>query len=456
MKKKIISLLLILAMTCAVFAGCSKGSGDGEKDNQESSNGTTEITIWTTYGTDRMSLLNEVTKKYNDSQDKYHVSVEYGGSAIQVRQKMATSKPEVYPSIFFGTNNAIYEYATADYVVPIQQFIDADSDKWTDDMYENVKLSYSDKEGTMIGSPIGVSVKGYFVNLNLLQSAGYTVEDITSFEKVAEISRTAHDKGLCKYGYVVNAGTDILNMLTYQGVDTVDAGNGYEGTVTKCMYTEGETNASLKKLVSIMADMYTDGVAYPNSDGVGGGSTLFVNREVVFWSCQSSNYENICDMDLGFDYTFIPMTGVDDNAKYKNCALTEGTGMFITNTGDEAEMQGAYEFIKYLSQPENQYEWCADIGYIPYTKEAENYEEWTTWRDENFPVLKDLVEKMQAAPSDLKFPYTRVMSQVVSGNWDIISSITTNAGGDLDSYIENTTKDINQSIEMLSLRDKVK
>lgn len=455
MKRKMKMLLLAAGVLCMSLVGCGSG---GQTNDDVGNAGTSapgelqEVKVWTTYGTKGMGLLNELANKFNNSQEQYEVTVEFGGTAPQIRQKIATSKKKYYPSILFGANNAIYEYATADYVVPIQEFIDKDEDKWTDDMYENVKLSYSDEKGNLIGTPMGVSAKGYFVNLDLLKAAGYSIEDVTSFEKIAEIATAAHDKGLCKYGYVINQGTDILNMLTYQGVDIFDADNGYSGKITKSLYNEGETKAALDKLTKIYSDLYDKGVAYPNADGASGGSMVFINKEVVFWSCTNSNLHQILDTDLGFNWTFIPLTGIDDGAEYKGAAITEGTGMFIANTENESEMQGAYEFIKFIAQAENQYFWCTNCGYVPYTNEAANSEEWTTWMAENFPDAKGLVEKMQSTSGKIKFPYSKLTGQLLTTNWEIISNIMAEPKGDLNSYIEKAADSMNQSIEMLNLR----
>ena len=455
MKKKWISILLVFAMLCTGLVGCT---GEGTQENK-GSNGSnsgkgkpTEVTVWTSYGSEATAMVNELAIKFNQSQTEYEVSLEISGTVDQIRSKLANSRQKYYPSIFFGANNAIYEYAAADYVVPIQEFIDKDSDKWADDIFDNVRISYSDAEGNMIGSPLGVSAKGYMVNMELLEQAGYKLEDITSFEKVAEIATAAHDKGLCKYGYVVNDGTDLLNMLVYQGVDVLDADNGYSGTVEKCLFTEGDTNAALKKAVKIMADMYANGVAFPNFDGAGGGMSTFFNRQVVFWSCTNSKVWQLLRVNLGFEWAFIPAVGVDDAAEYKGYALSEGTGMFIANTGDEKEMQGAYEFIKFMTKAENQVQWGTETGYVPFTNEAAANEDWITWKNENFTSADALIAKMQAAPDDLKFPYCKVSGQIISGFREIISDITNDPKGDLDAYIEEEAEDLDQSIEYINKR----
>lgn len=459
MKKKLITMFLILAFACTGLIACGNGGeevANKDTENQEETfEGTQEIKVWTSYGAQGAGLVTDIAEEFNAMQDDYEVTVEYGGNALTIRQKIATSKTKYYPSILFGQNNAIYEYATAEYVAPIQDFIDKDEDKWTDDMYENVKRSYSDEKGNMIGAPMGVSAKGYLVNLDILSAAGYTVEDITSFEKVAEIATAAHDKGLCKYGYVINGGTDLLDMMTYQGVDIFDADNGYSGDITKCLYdVKGETKDALTKITKILADMHDKGVAYPNADGAGGGSKVFINEQVVFWSCTNSDIDQLFDVDLGFEWSFIPLTGIDENAKFKGEVLSEGTGMFIANTGNEREMQGAYEFIKFVAEAENQIYFCESTGYVPYTSEASNNEEWITWSAEEFPGADALAKRMQSAPKDLKFPYSKLTNQLLTANSELISNIMNDPKGDVNGYVTEAANSLNKSIKMMNLGGK--
>ena len=142
----------------------------------------------------------------------------------------------------------------------------------------------------------------------------------------------------------------------------------------------------------------------------------------------------------------------DENAKYKGCALTEGTGMFIANSEDEAQMKGAYEFIKFMSQPDIQVEWCTYRGYIPYTKAATETEAWQKYQNEFYPSAGLLMDMMEHTPADLKFPYSQLMAQVLSANANIKSVIMTEPDSSIDEMIQNAASSLNESIEIQSLR----
>ena len=447
MKKRLFLLVLVLSLLCGTLAGC--GDTKGGKD------GVIELSLWCSYDEASTAVLESFVDQFNEEyKDKYHMTVENTGTVTTYRTKLLSLKKSDYPSVFFGVSNAMAEYASASYVTPIQQYIDKDEEKWTEDWMENVKVAYSDQEGNLIGGVMGLSTKGYMVNVTALEDAGYKLEDITSFEKVAEISQVVVDKKLTKYGYCIGDGNDYYDMLIYQGVDIFDGGNGYTGDITKCLYTEGETNVALKKILKLQSGLFKSGAAYKNTGGTSACMSLFVNKQTTFWTCTNSFVYEFSDLDLDFEWAFVPFTGVDENAKYKGCALTEGTGMFIANSEDEDQMQGAYEFIKFMSRPEIQVEWCTYRGYVPYTKKAAEAEEWKKYQEEFYPSAGLLIDMMEKTPAELKFPYSELMAQVLSANANMKSVIMTNLDAKLDEVIQNAASSLNESIEIQNLKSQ--
>lgn len=450
MKKKLLALLLVLTFICSGLVACGGNEGNSNEDVNES--GKKVLSLWSTYTEASNIKLSELVARFNAQSDKYEVKMEIGQSASGNRQKLSASTADFYPSMFMGTNNAIIEYAESAYTAPIQQFIDADSDKWTDDILGAVKTGYSDTEGNLIGLPVGVSVKGYMVNVDALEEAGYKLEGMTSFEKIAQAAQAAKSKDVCQYGYIPADGSDILNMLLYQGVNLFDGGDGYTGDITKSLYAEGETYKALSKYCEILGGLFETEAAMKNMNGADGGTSTFVNGKAVFWATTSSFVYEFADVDMDFEWAFIPFRGIDDNAVNKDVVFAEGTGIFIGNTGDEEEMKGAYEFIKFLAQPENQIFWCTFRGYTPYTNSTLASAEWTSWRDENHPTELLLEEPLKNENMTLRFPNLPLMSKILTVNKELTSYIMSDPTGDFKTYIQQTADSLDQSIKMWNSR----
>lgn len=447
MKKRLLVTIFAFALACVGLTACG-GSGDSDV----TASGKKVITMWSTYTEASNLKLTELVAKFNAQSDKYELKMEIGQSASPVRQKLSNSTQDNYPSLFMGTNNAIIEYAESAYTAPIQQFIDEDEDKWADGILATVKEAFSDTEGNLIGVPVGTSVKGYMVNLDYLTEAGYELEDITSFEKAAEIAQVAKAKDICQYGYIPADGSDIMNMLLYQGVNLFDKQDGYAGDATKCIYDEGDTNKVLYKYCQILSELYKTEAAMKNANGADGGTSAFINGKAMLWSTTSSFVYEFADVDMDFEWAFIPFKGVDDNAKNTDVVFAEGTAIFIGNTGDKEEMKGAYEVIKFFAKPENQIFWCTFRGYTPYTKEALTSQEWINWRDANHPYEAALEPLLDNANMKLRFPNVTIITQVLAVNKELTSYIAADPTGDLNSYIKTAKDSLQRSLDMANAR----
>lgn len=445
-------LVLALVLVCGMFTGCgAKGSDTKGGSGSKGAGGKTKLVLWSTYGVYGTQYMNELVDGFNSSQDDYVLEVTSGSDAAGIRVKMQTTKQDKYPSLICGTSTTMASYAKADYVVPLQKFIDADTEDFTSGMYDAVRRCYSDKDGSLIGHPTGVSFNGYLVNVDVLTKAGYSLDDLTSFEKIAEIARTAVNKKLCKYGISFVSGVDLVDMLTMQGVDIVDADNGYNGEAKKSVLMEGESNAALTKAAEIMKGLFKDGVALEY--GYGSECTgLFKANDLLFWKCTNSSAHNIFTSSSSMNWAFVPSVGIDENAAYKGCTLSEGTGIFICDTGDEKEMQGAYEFIKYIAKPENQFIFETGIGYVPYTKEAT--EKYMEWAKENFPSAPQILEKLQNSPKDLGLPFVDVGGEINTALGELIGRIATNPDDSVTDSIKEASDAIDRGLKIYASRNK--
>lgn len=454
MKKRgrLLTLVLALCVVCTSLFGCGKGGNDSSSEGKD---GVVELTFWHNYGVLELPAFTQMIEGFNNSQDKYHVNLVLQGNATEIRTKLMSSQQQYYPSLFCGQPITTSTYATSDYVQPLQPYIDADEEDWTSGIFDVVRTAYSDLDGNMIGHPIGVSASGTFINVTMLEKAGYTVDQITSYEKIAEASKAAVQKGLCKYAITYSNGVDLLDMLTMQGVPYVDNDNGYSDAATKSVLTEGETNVALKKALQIYGSLYEENVAYPyTTNSTTDGKESFLAGNLLFWTTTNSRVHYMLESELNFEWAFIPSVGVDDNAEFKGYAIAEGTGAYICNTGDEAEMQGAYELIKYMAKTENQVYWCKSLGYVPYTEEAAKDADYIAWTQENWPSATKVSEMLMNAPKELRVPYVGVSNEILTANQYLWSSVYADPKGDLDSYIKSVSDQIDEAIQILSLRNK--
>ena len=199
----------------------------------------------------------------------------------------------------------------------------------------------------------------------------------------------------------------------------------------------------------IYAKLYKDKVALEYGYG-SDCATIFRSNEILFWKCTNSSVHNMVSNSGGVKWAFIPSVGIDENAEFKGGVLSEGTGLFICNTGNEKEMQGAYEFIKFVNEAENQFYFETNIGYLPYTTEAEQlYKEWS---DKNFTSASRMLSMFANTSADLRLPYVPISMELISAFGDLMSYASADPSGDLTSYIERTSDRINDGIKIYAQR----
>lgn len=446
--KAIASIILVGVMAMAAFAGCAGGKDEGGK---------TELSFWCSWGTDVVIPLQKIIDGFNESQDDYTVKVEQAGGIDDIRNTLASTKQKNLPSMFCGGATTPAIYANAEYLAPLQDFIDEDDEDWTSSLFPAVRSSYSDRDGNLLGHPIGVSCAGYVVNTDLLakvkktDGTSYTLEDLTSFQVISEVATQAVQQNLCKYGLSFQSGVDLLDMLTIQGVDYVDNDNGWTADATKSLLYEKNTAtyAAIKEVADIVDDLYADNVGLAIG-GAGPDKNAFIGSNMLFWrTTNSTAYISLSgNANVNFNWAFITSVGVNDSATYKGQALSEGTGIYIANTGDENEMEGAYQFIKYLAQPENKLYWATTIGYVAYSDDI--VDEYNVWAEENYPSAKNIIASLQNSEASLRLPYVNV--DLLSPSLTLLTAVSNNrTRGEVDSYIQDANTTINRNLRLVNL-----
>ena len=97
--KKVLSIVLALAMTMSLAACGSKDKPDDSKGSASSGAGTSastpstsgepvEVLWWTAFGQANVDHLQKVIDAFNESQDAYHVTIEYQGNQTELNAKL--------------------------------------------------------------------------------------------------------------------------------------------------------------------------------------------------------------------------------------------------------------------------------------------------------------------------------------------------------------------------------
>ena len=84
----------------------------------------------------------------------------------------------------------------------------------------------------------------------------------------------------------------------------------------------------------------------------------------------------------------------DDSASYPSARAKQLVGVAQSS---EEEKQGAYEFMKFFTNPENQAKWSLGTGYVSVRKSTTETEEFKAYSDEHPEILVPLTQSEHAS-----------------------------------------------------------
>lgn len=220
------------ASTAEPTASSTVEAAAPEATSEAAGGDVTEVTWWTYFGDKNIGYLQNIIDDFNNSQNQYHVTIVYQGNQMECNAKLQSTEKENLPAMFSGAVEDVAMYANSDFCVPLQKYVDADTEGWQelDDTWDALRSAYSDGQGNLIGYPIGYSYPNIFYNADLLKKAGVDPASIQSFDDLYDASKTIVDGGFATYGIGFFANGAMFNVaLGREGVQAYNNENGLNG-----------------------------------------------------------------------------------------------------------------------------------------------------------------------------------------------------------------------------------
>lgn len=256
------------ASTAEPTASSAVEAAAPEATSEAAGGDVTEVTWWTYFGDKNIGYLQNIIDDFNNSQNQYHVTIVYQGNQMECNAKLQSTEKENLPAMFSGAVEDVAMYANSDFCVPLQKYVDADTEGWQelDDTWDALRSAYSDGQGNLIGYPIGYSYPNIFYNADLLKKAGVDPASIQSFDDLYDASKTIVDGGFATYGIGFFANGAMFNVaLGREGVQAYNNENGLNGQpVTECLYDSDTTvHDSIYNMLSIYQKMGAEKLCVP-------------------------------------------------------------------------------------------------------------------------------------------------------------------------------------------------
>jgi sn-glycerol 3-phosphate transport system substrate-binding protein len=329
-----------------------------------------EITYWHSMNRANEETLQRLTDKFNSSQNDVRVSLvnqtSYEDTLNKFRAGLATGD---LPHLVQIEDTGLQQMIDTQAVLPAQACVDAD--KY--DLSDHVKrvVDYYSVKGKLWPMPFNVSNPILYYNKRAFQAAGLEPNSPPkTLDEVKSAAQKLKDSGaVAQAGFGMKLDPWYLEHWSALGGKTyVNNSNGRKSRATAVTFD----NATGKEIFTFLNDMVNQGLArtnpagnnFDNLLGIGNGNFgMTIDTSAALGTIQqllaAGDYPNV---ELGV----APMPG----PKGKGGVLVGGAANYIVNKSSREKQAAAWQFAKFLNDPESQAEWSVGTGYVPIRKAA--------------------------------------------------------------------------------------
>jgi sn-glycerol 3-phosphate transport system substrate-binding protein len=447
------ALALLTATALLVPAACGgggDGGGGGGGDAAagcpigalEGADGPVEVTIWHGFTSISGKILDDQVKAFNESQDQVRVVAQNQGQFDELQSKVEQAAvDDELPGLAVLEDTKTQWAADSGLFAPAQACIDEDPEigEMFDDLLPIVRASY-EVDDTLYPASFSVFTALVFYNQAHFEDAGLdpavppaTFDDI---EEMAEAIKAAKPD-VTPLAFLA-APWQFEWLMSGAGVPIVDNDNGRSGLATESLL---ENDTAIELLTRLRA-MREEGLAdiIPFSPGQADHLLAMAQQQssmVIESSAGATTVAGVIEGtidaqqlkdDLGIDLPpgsenlkldlrieAGPIPGVTEAGK----GQVGGGVWYIPATNSPEVQAGAWEFIRFLNQPENQAVWAGRGSNTPAfastADEPELQEAWESslggrWQRLAFEVLEDGVDP--DFPGPVIGPYTEMRAAI--------------------------------------------
>lgn len=362
--KKILSYVLIGAMTVGMLAGCSSGgsSNGGATQAAGSSAAATEAAkpgevktlsvVWFSDGKEGESFMKLADQYMAENPNIKIELVEVPFADLEAKVKNMINGKES-PALARLTNIGPFQNQLLD----LGEYV-SDKDAFVNSFGEGLKFVF---DGKVLAAPMDVTANGLLYNKTAFEKAEVQVpqseDEIWTWEEWKTAMQEVMEKSDCKYGLVFDKTPQRFTTLMYEA-----GGSWLNADLNASNFNTPET----KRAVTFFKELHGEKII-PDSVWLGSENpnNLFRTGQVAMHFAGSwmiANYRNeITDFEWGV--TYLPKDKVRSSIP---------GGKYLTafqNTGVEQE---AADFIEWISKAENNAQYCATNSYLSQVKGNES------------------------------------------------------------------------------------
>jgi sn-glycerol 3-phosphate transport system substrate-binding protein len=353
-KRKFLASMLTVLTIGGFLAGCTSGASQEATTSTDTANEEkVELNFWYPF-TGKIQEANEgLVEKFNESQDRIHVTASTQGNYADVEQKVRQSiVAGNQPDVFITVINSVSGLAADGVTENLTPFMEADKEFKMDDFIEGIVAS-SVVDEKYYGLPYFNSTPLVYYNKNLFEEAGVNPEQLSTWEGFQDAAAK-----LTKDGVI--GGTQDETFWIYEANMNQKNGQLFNEDKTKSQFASAEG----VEAADFILDMVKAGSwQFPvGEQGIEQAAQAFQTGKAGMLFSSTANLSTFLEASKasGFELGAAMLPEGD-----KRAVAVGGSNIVMTAGLDEEKKQAAWEFIEFMTNTESN-AWASEYtGYLP-------------------------------------------------------------------------------------------
>ncbi|GAA6736798.1 ABC transporter substrate-binding protein [Thermus oshimai] len=324
------------------------------------------LQFWHSMGGVLGEATEALVQDFNRSQNRYEVKSQYVGSYDDGINKLlaALRAGRGYPHVIQVYDIGARIMADSGAVVPLEDLARASG--FDLDRFLSQPRNYYTVEGKLYGLPFNSSNPILYLNAAALDEAGIPFKASWSLKDLEEAARKLTKKDAqgrtVRYGLSIPIDSWFVEQVSYNsGYFFCNGENGRRARATEVAFD----NEAAVAFLDMYARLVREGVAANTGRNWTDSQNLFAQGQAAIAAYSTASLTGVLRQVGG---RFPVRTAFYPYLKERNGVAIGGAALYVLKGFPEAEVQGAWAFVRFLLEPKTQAKWHLATGYFPVVK----------------------------------------------------------------------------------------
>ena len=338
-----------LAACTAVTAALALTACSSDAATSPTQNGVTTITFWNSYTASDRPFVEELVRRFNDSQESVVVDMTIQPNDVLTDTLLPAYGAGQGPTIVTLDASLLPSYVDQGVLQPVDDFY-ADG-RLDVDTLPQASLQATTYDGQQWGVPFGATPTMLYYNKTLFAAAGID-EPPTTMDELAADAVALSDAAAGVFGLAIpdREAPSVWATLMWSEGGGIVSEDGTHST-----FGDPESIETVTRWTNLMRDQ---GISPVGLNGVdadslfgAGKSALLINGPWV-----SAGFA-----EAGLDYGIVPVPA----GSATQTAVAISTNVHLSADANEQEKAAAYDFLEFWNSTDSQTFWSVSTGYPP-------------------------------------------------------------------------------------------